>query len=131
MTKCPDCDEYVSNVCPDCYDKQDKLDRIAKATSFCANQQRGIFKMNWKSELELFMSDLDTNSLYKICDFEGYDTNDLLDWLEDEIDIFELSNKSHYFTYMAMNLRLQYDSDRETMIYAIIEEAKVLYSALP
>jgi hypothetical protein len=124
--RCSICDEGASGV----------ADKIAKATQLCVENQRQRFKHNWEKRIENdFMRYLEKRHLEMISYFGN--PSELLDWFEryderddDILNCFDEKNEQYInpklgyiFESMAMNLRLQKDSDQVEMLNEIIYKA--------
>lgn len=98
--RCSICDEGASGV----------ADKVAKATQLCVDNQRQIFKYNFKNEIDKFMRYMDKEHLEMILDCRN--PSDLLDWFER----YDEPKLGYIFQDIGMNLRLQKDSDQKYML---------------
>jgi hypothetical protein len=113
--RCSICEEGDSGV----------ADKIAKATKLCVDNQRQRFKHNWEKRIEYdFMRYLEKRHLEMIS-YWGT-PSDLLDWFERYDEQDDEAKLGHIFESMAMNLRLQNDSDQVEMLREIIDKANTL-----
>jgi Ni,Fe-hydrogenase I large subunit len=109
--RCSICDEGASGV----------ADKVAKATQLCVEKTRRAFSDNWDLELNDFMKYLEKRHLEMISYLSA--NMDVLDWFERYDEQDDEIRLGYHFESMAMNLRLQKDSDQVEMLNEIIYRA--------